>query len=341
MSPLCAKTCRWISLSGATLLALLATGCSSFDLKKEVNALTGKEPKPQVPVRVSDMWTDTVLQQTGTVPVRGFGGRIMFYNDKDKTVVVEGTLTVYAFEGSDDDPVHTLPERKFVFTPEQLRKHRSESKLGHSYSVWLPWDEVGGRQRELKLVTRFESTSGEMVMSNPSRQILPGMISPEVVAMAKARKGSAGKPAPASGVRQVSHEAPLAEPAASGGMSTTLTLDVPPSFAQHTTGGAENQPNTANAPAPKSAEGGAYAGGVTAAEPARAKDPTQESAADSPSAGYAQRRFPARRAPSALPKHDPVRRQPLPGSWPSALPPTPRQATSTATPESPATGESK
>ena len=51
-----------------------------------------------------------------------------------------GSLVVYAFDETDRDPANMKPDRKFVFTQEQFEKHYSKSTLGHSYSVWLPWD---------------------------------------------------------------------------------------------------------------------------------------------------------------------------------------------------------
>ncbi|WP_373650945.1 hypothetical protein [Schlesneria sp. DSM 10557] len=167
------RSIRYVSLSVILggLLCLIG-GCTVFDLKKRIPWMDSDEIT--LPTRITTLWSNTILNQLGKKGVRGFGGRIMFHGrDNEKPVRVEGTLTVYAF----DETVRpsTVPERKFVFTPEQFEKHYSRSKLGHSYSVWLPWDEVGGEPRRITLLARFEPVDGPMVMSENSLQILPGV----------------------------------------------------------------------------------------------------------------------------------------------------------------------
>ncbi|WP_157605020.1 hypothetical protein [Schlesneria paludicola] len=127
------------------------------------------------PTHLTALWTHTVLNQPGKKGIRGFGGRLMFHGKEanNKPVLVDGTLTVYAFDETERSS--TVPERKFVFTPEQFAKHHSVSKLGHSYSVWLPWDEVGGEPRRINLVARFEPAGGAMILSENALQYLPGI----------------------------------------------------------------------------------------------------------------------------------------------------------------------
>jgi hypothetical protein len=133
------------------------------------------EEKPGVPSRVLAVWTDTVLTQPDRMPQRGFGGRLMFYaSKKDEPIKVEGTLVVYAFDETDREPNNAKPDRKYIFRKEQLPAHYSKSKIGHSYSVWLPWDEVGGMQKEITLIVRFQPTQAAVVIGQPSRQLLPG-----------------------------------------------------------------------------------------------------------------------------------------------------------------------
>ena len=320
----------------ATLLTLvaLAPGCSTMDLKP-VWPLPGAEPKPQVPSKISDLWTETILSQPGHAPVRGFGGRIVFYDESEKkATAVEGTLTVYAFDAAEADPVHVSAERKFVFRAEDLKKHYSnDSKLGPSYSVWIPWDLMGGPQRDLKLICRFEAKSGEVALSQPSRQTLSGTPPPR---LAKARAGQAAGSAPvADGVRPVSHEEPL--PAASKGAVTTLTMDVSPAFArQSARGGLQETSPTISAPKAESRP--AATPNAISAQPGASQATPAEATEPGVSVSYGPRRFPARRAPTSPLRHDPVRRQPLPGSWPSSLPPTPRLETSDATNDMPVPG---
>ena len=121
-------------------------------------------------------WADTVLHKAGEKPVRGFGGRLVFFGqESDEPVRVDGQLVVYAFDESGRELHDTQPTRKFVFPAEQFVRHESESKLGPSYSVWLPWDEVGGEQKNISLIARFEAKNGPLVMGEQTRHLLPGV----------------------------------------------------------------------------------------------------------------------------------------------------------------------
>ena len=154
--------------------------------------------KPGKPDKVVAYWSDTVLTQTGRPAIRGFGGRLMFYEGKNEDPIkVEGTLVVYAFDDTNREANNARPDRKYVFTPEQVPLHYSKSKVGHSYSVWLPWDEVGGLQKEITLIVRFESKDAPVVLSDPCRQLLPGRVAAARAALPPGMMvGRAGRPRP-------------------------------------------------------------------------------------------------------------------------------------------------
>jgi hypothetical protein len=125
-------------------------------------------------VRLISIWSDAMYNQPGQVPTRGFGGRLYFYNAKEKTVPVEGQLIVYAYDESPDGTPAKAPSRRFGFTPEQFTSHYSATELGASYSVWIPWDQVGGIRKAITLLPVFTSTSGHVVMGEQSINVLPG-----------------------------------------------------------------------------------------------------------------------------------------------------------------------
>jgi hypothetical protein len=131
------------------------------------------------PDKVVAVWTDAVATVAGQLPVRGFGGRLMFYEGaNDMPVRVDGTLIVYIFDETNRDPNNSKPDCKYVFTSEQLPKHYSKSKLGHSYSVWVPWDQAGGLQKHFTLVVRFEPKNGAPVIGEQCKEMLPGLAPP-------------------------------------------------------------------------------------------------------------------------------------------------------------------
>lgn len=181
-TPSDASRCRRVERSvkpwlGALILGLagLLGGCKPLDIAKSAS-WDDSEAKAVVPTRMDAIWSETTLHQSGQRAVRGFGGRIMFYEHQEgDPVVVDGTLTVYAFDESHATGSEAAPARKYVFTPDQLSKHYSQSTLGHSYSVWIPWEEAGGPTRQISLVARFDATDGGIVMSDHSKQLLPGV----------------------------------------------------------------------------------------------------------------------------------------------------------------------
>ena len=213
----------FVLLSVPTLA--LSTGCSQLNLKKPECWPFAKEEKPGIPQRIVPIWTDAVRYEQGKVPERGFGGRLMFYDEPGGSPIkVEGELVVYAFDETDRDPTNARPDRKFVFTARSFDLHYSKSKLGHSYSVWLPWDEIGGVRKEISLIVRFQPTNGPLVVSEQTKQLLPGTDPSAKPSTEVAAEN------PQNGNRLVSYEMPLQEmqplPDPSTRMSCT-TIDVP------------------------------------------------------------------------------------------------------------------
>jgi len=157
------------------------------------------EEKPDfvTPQQIIPVWSDTVLHQSGQKGARGCGGRIMFYPPAGKRAIrVDGSLVVYAWDETKQQE-DRRPDRKYVFRADDLQKHYSKSKIGDSYSFWIPWDDAGGAHKELTLVARFIGRNGAEVTSAPAKVILAGAVPlPE-------------RPAPGKttgGVQQVSYE---------------------------------------------------------------------------------------------------------------------------------------
>jgi len=337
----CRRTTR--PLWGLAVLGfcLLTAGCAPFEWNHAF-LLPGFQRPDDVPERVTDIWSYAVLHQSGLPGVRGFGGRIMFHTrGEDRPVRADGTLIVYAFDESSDDPAPEKPERKFVFPAEKFQDHYSQSELGHSYSVWLPWDELGGLERRITLISRFETAGGQVVVGEPSSHVLPGRKPDSAEPMV--RKDVAGSN---QRVLQASHETPARS--LSPLPITALTLDLPPSFARQVFANPDYQapskptlemagesslfssPQSPGPITPPQAvrqnphaavevpqpEQGAFEGGTAWAEQTEASRP----------AGFALPRFPARRERVTRPRSARVRTTPLPAMWPSRLPMTPRSS---------------
>lgn len=324
------------------LIAALFCGCAKMKLSDTLPWMDS-ELEPQVPKRVVAVWSDAVLHHAGKPSVRGFGGRLMFYaEDPQQPVKVDGQLTIYAFDDEDPDPNNPTPEKKFLFPIENFSKHHSESSLGPSYSFWLPWNEIGGFQRQLSLVSRFQDASGRVVMSKMDHVTLPGRLR---AANQAAVEADPVGPAAHSDIRQATFDAPAESHSEDGEdkdkpQMQTTTIHVTPSFArkitvakkravqwdrgattekerasQHST--ILEQPSTRVA-VPEAEE--------EADAEAEAKADDQHSRGLRLPVGFrsvrAQRQ--ARNQPGSPPTSDPVRTQPHHAEWPRRLPPTPR-----------------
>lgn len=172
------------------VVVLLVAGCQTMEsntfekmtdkLPSMGNEATAEETtETPTPTRLAVIWTDAVYQRPGRPPVRGFGGRIYFYDRLNNPIPVEGQLAVYGYEDAIGGTPSTTPDRKFVFTAEQFASHFTPSPLGPSYSVWLPWDPVGGYKKSISLIPIFRCPDGSIVKGEQSNAILPGKSPPQ------------------------------------------------------------------------------------------------------------------------------------------------------------------
>lgn len=157
----------------ALCFTMPAMGCTLLTTS-QLPFFGAKKPEFEAPRQVVPVWSDTVLHQPDATATRGFGGRLMFYGqDKHKPIRVEGSLIVYAWDDSKGSMERT-PDRKYVFPAETLQEHYSESRLGHSYSFWVPWDAAGGPLQRLTLISRFLSKEGTELTGAPAHVVLQG-----------------------------------------------------------------------------------------------------------------------------------------------------------------------
>ncbi len=171
------------------ILILFCSGGSTMNLQSMTEfAKFEKKPEFETPLQVIPVWSNTVLHQSGKAGTRGFGGRVIFYGEnKDKSVRVDGTLVVYAWDDT-AEVANRQADRKYVFKAEKLQDHYSNSKIGHSYNFWLPWNAAGGDQERISLIIRFIGTNGAEVNSEPTNVILPGPIKKPESMLAKRNK---------------------------------------------------------------------------------------------------------------------------------------------------------
>ena len=149
------------------------SGCSS--LKTMPNPFTGAKQEPRRSVAV---WSPAARVANG-VPERGFAARVTFFgNDSKKGVKVDGDIVVFAFdEYPDRSASDNAPDKTYPFLAEDLKHvHSYSKKLGHSYSLWVPWDNDGpdGERKNVSLIVKLVQKNGDPVLSGQAKCLLPG-----------------------------------------------------------------------------------------------------------------------------------------------------------------------
>jgi hypothetical protein len=238
------------------LLITCSSGCQIAPKDKSFKWPWKKDESKPLPDRILPVWTDSVLHQPSQPGVRGFGGRIYFYaKDDTDPIEIDGSLAVYVFDADDISVSSQKPLRKFVFTADQFKEHMSKTSIGPSYSIWLPWGEIGGPPRRLSLIARFEGRDGGTTISDPTIKLLPGVPakeqSDEQVAGSKAGSQSLFR---LSGhqkrVTSKADQDEVVEETIEEPKNAIKTIDLPPSFQRHLRG----NPNEAAKPATKPME---------------------------------------------------------------------------------------
>lgn len=174
------------SIIFAAVALLLFNGCSIVNdsmrvseknsIWNPVETIAKKKQKPSdtalPPETMATIWSFGIYEKPGSTSVRGLGGRIYFYDAKNNAVTADGELIVYGFD--EDSGSRSQPDKKFVFRASEFQSHYSESSLGGSYSVWIPWDKVGGYRKSVTLLPVFKTTDGKIIRAEQSINLLAG-----------------------------------------------------------------------------------------------------------------------------------------------------------------------
>ncbi len=323
---------RPLGLAALLTLTTLA-GCASKNLtlhERKMWPWPSAAKKYETPEKVIAIWTDAVYQTPGKAPTRGFGGRVYFYNAKGEVIPVDGQLVVYAFDDSDPEARTEKPTRKYAFTSDQLTRYYSESQLGASYNIWIPWDAVGGDEKQIALFPVFVDESGKTVRGTFADNRLPGkrVLTEEerrgFYISRQRRHGAHVVSREESGVKPVGYDAAVTEERTSDQRAksglTTHTIHVPRSLSERMANNtllAPRSPSVTTLPGPTavSPETSAAPPAATRDHPAATPDQTRGVTSAPPPAG-AQ---PA--TPYPLPPGLGVGPMPPPTSTPSATTP--------------------
>ncbi|MEM7784380.1 MAG: hypothetical protein AAF623_13585 [Planctomycetota bacterium] len=215
--------------------------------KKLAKSMSSEE-EPNPPVTMTILWKESVFQKPGKPAVRGFGGRVFFYDEFNNTVPAKGKLVIYGFDESNEAEKSQAADKKFEFTSEDLESLFGDTGLGPSYSIWCPWDQVGGFRKTIALIPMFKTEDKKVIRSGQSINVLQGKVdehaessddrpykvlgsSPAVVRRASYQSNRGRS---RSSVSQVAYTEPTAEkePAKKPGIKTS-TIRMAPSLSNH------------------------------------------------------------------------------------------------------------
>lgn len=216
------------------MMLLMAVGCQSPmkmwkpDFKFWESEPDVTESQFESPERMVVVWSPAMYNEPGKKPTRGFGGRIYFYGKQNNPIAVEGQLVVNAYDDSQmKQKASQAPDRRYAFPQETFSGHFAPTDLGPSYSVWVPWDEVGGQQMQISLLPVFTASSGKVVMAQPSPNVLPGTQSQVDPALQEPQLTTMPRVYEESAVKQISYEEPVAPAEALQPGMTQVTSSLP------------------------------------------------------------------------------------------------------------------
>jgi hypothetical protein len=348
------STCRAAVLT-LCLFVFVCCGCQTINVRAPFP--WDREKPEKSPDKIMAVWTDAVKTEPGKASERGFGGRVLFYDEKGKTMKVKGEVSIYLFDDDRSLDEAQVPEKKFVFPADTLELRYSKCSLGHSYNFWVPVGPVKGPNRKLSLVTKIELEQGGSVVSGVARKILPGSgysppppkVDSGTIADAKVNKrnpdssSSEGTDsAVSSQVAQASYTEPITAHSNERNIeSRTIsaeTIQLTPSFTERlrkATKENRESPPASKADLTPSAPASEAATTPTSPQSPPSPDSLTNSGSlpNSPAARSEPTTPQAQSLPSVQPNATHPRYQPHPAGWLSSLPSTPRSGFQSARPK--------
>ncbi|MCP4510530.1 MAG: hypothetical protein GY826_29490 [Fuerstiella sp.] len=148
-----------------------ATGCSSFlhtsaaIIKSPVSFVSAIRAEKRI-VKILCLWEPAEGQGLDGRPSRGFAGQIlMFAHGSPSPISVHGKISIYEYVNFDPDDVDPQPIHKFTFDDGGWNAHRTESTLGESYNVFLPYVVKNNGHATCALRVEYTSEEGRVISS--------------------------------------------------------------------------------------------------------------------------------------------------------------------------------
>jgi hypothetical protein len=140
------------------------------------------------------LWQPTTGTGLDGKTCRGFAGQIFFFShQKELPSEVNGTVRIYVFDdqGSEEDQIK--PFHQFDFPPEAWKLQFCKTKLGPTYTIFIPYTRKGRHPAQCSLRVRYTPANGAPVSSDMVNVALQGLGgSKETELLAKRNAGRDG-----------------------------------------------------------------------------------------------------------------------------------------------------
>ena len=134
------KPPRGLELAIVVLSTSLTVGCASVNLvdwkRFRVPTASAKDPV----TRIVGIWEAAEGQGLDGKPTRGFAGQVLFFtHGKASPVRVDGHVTIDLYDGPASSSETADPIHRFDFIGDAWTIHLTDSVLGPSYNVFIPY----------------------------------------------------------------------------------------------------------------------------------------------------------------------------------------------------------
>lgn len=151
------------------LLLLAAVGCADTSFIQSPGQFlpgAGKKTQARQAARILCLWEAAEGQGLDGQPSRGFAGQILFFGPGDAAPFpVHGTIRIFEYDNFDPDEDSPKPIHAFVFDDGGWNAHRSESTMGESYNVFLPYVKHHKGRARCALKVEFTAENGRTISS--------------------------------------------------------------------------------------------------------------------------------------------------------------------------------
>jgi hypothetical protein len=158
-------------LFAVAAITVSATGCSSFlhtsaaIIKSPVAFVSGIGAEKRI-VKILCLWEPAEGQGLNGRPSRGFAGQILLFpHGSPSPIPVHGKIHIYEYVDFDPEDEDPQPIHKFTFDDGGWNAHRTESTLGESYNVFLPYVLKDKGHASCALRVEYVSPEGRVISS--------------------------------------------------------------------------------------------------------------------------------------------------------------------------------